>query len=48
MMYKLTDLDVGIALCHLAVATEKVENPLNFLLVKERQLHQMGHSLLEL
>lgn len=34
MMYKLTDLDVGIALCHLAVATEKSGKPFEFLISK--------------
>lgn len=34
MMYKLTDLDVGIALCHLAVATEESGKEFEFLLSK--------------
>lgn len=34
MMYKLTDLDVGIALCHLAVATEHSGKAFEFVMTK--------------
>ncbi|MGG5372897.1 nitroreductase family protein [Enterococcus sp. AZ196] len=34
MMYKMTDLDVGIALCHLAVATEKSGKAFEFVISK--------------
>lgn len=34
MMYKLTDLDVGIALCHLAVASEHAGKPFEFVISK--------------
>jgi len=31
MMYKLTGVDLGIALCHLAVASEHEGKPFNFI-----------------
>ncbi|MDN6517002.1 MAG: hypothetical protein L0K72_02730, partial [Enterococcus sp.] len=34
IMYKMTDLDVGIALCHLAVATEESGKNFNFGITK--------------
>jgi hypothetical protein len=34
MLYNLTELDVGIALCHLAVASEHEGKPFNFAVIK--------------
>lgn len=43
MMYKMTELDVGIALCHLAVATEHSGKPFEFVNSKGAPVAPEGH-----
>ncbi|MBU5360210.1 hypothetical protein KQI58_03835 [Enterococcus raffinosus] len=43
MMYKLTELDIGIALCHLAVATEHSGKPFEFVNSKGAPAAPDGH-----